>query len=147
MEIVERRGIPAVGLISDFFHMHSEETSTPEALRAAGRHVRHLHLADNMRLEPGTGDIDFTGAFKALKEMEFTGCTAYECGISGPDREASLIRSLEYVVARITQACLGRRCIQGRLRAVLSSANVIGMRARIVVRERRDRIVRPHGPS
>jgi sugar phosphate isomerase/epimerase len=65
VEIIERAGNPpAVALISDFFHMHIEETDTPAALRAAGRHVAHVHLADNTRMEPGTGDIDFVAGFR-----------------------------------------------------------------------------------
>ena len=97
VEIIERCGHPAVALISDFFHMHIEETSTPDALRAAGAHVKHMHLADNTRLEPGTGDIDYVAAFKALKEIGFDGYMAYECGIYGPDPEASVKKSLAYL--------------------------------------------------
>ena len=97
VEIIERCGHPAVALISDFFHMHIEETSTPDAIRAAGKHIKHMHLADNTRMEPGTGDIDFVAAFRALKEIGFTGYMAYECGVSGPDRAASLKKSLAYL--------------------------------------------------
>ncbi|MBN2450253.1 MAG: sugar phosphate isomerase/epimerase [Lentisphaeria bacterium] len=104
VEIIERCGQAAVALISDFFHMHIEETSTPNALRAAGRHVRHLHLADNTRMEPGTGDIDFTAGFRALKDIGFDGFMAYECGVSGPDRAASLVKSLDYVRDCIARA-------------------------------------------
>src|SRR5579872_6885111 len=59
VRVIEKAGVPGVALLSDLFHMHIEETDSPAALRAAGRHVAHLHLADNTRLEPGTGDIDF----------------------------------------------------------------------------------------
>lgn len=107
VEIIERAGHPGVALISDFFHMHIEETSTPDAIRAAGPHVRHVHLADNTRLEPGTGDIDFQAGFRALKEIGFDGFMAYECGISGSDsagKEAALIKSLDYVRSCIADA-------------------------------------------
>lgn len=104
VEIITRAGHPALGLISDFFHMHIEETSTPEALRRAGRHVRHVHLADNTRLEPGTGDIDFVAGFRALLDIGFTGYMAFECGFSGQDREAVLKKSLAYVRDCIAKA-------------------------------------------
>lgn len=107
VEIIERAGHPAVALISDFFHMHIEETDTPAALRAAGRHIRHIHLADNTRMEPGTGDIDFVSGFRALRDIGFTGYMAFECGLSGGDaaaKEAALIKSLEYVRNCIAQA-------------------------------------------
>ena len=107
VEIIERAGHPAVALISDFFHMHIEETDTPAALRAAGRHVRHVHLADNTRREPGTGDIDFAAGFRALRDIGFQGFMAYECGISGADpaaKEAALIKSLDHVRGCIAAA-------------------------------------------
>ena len=89
-----------VGLLSDLFHMHIEETDSPAALRAAGKHISHLHLADNTRMEPGTGDIDFIASFKVLKEIGFTGFMAYECGISGDtdeQRATNLAKSLDFV--------------------------------------------------
>ena len=104
VEIITRCGHPAVALISDFFHMHIEEASTPAALRQAGRHVRHLHLADNTRLEPGTGDIDFVASFKVLLDLGFSGYMAFECGISGADKDASLKKSLAYVRDGIAKA-------------------------------------------
>lgn len=97
VKIIERCGHPAVALISDFFHMHIEETSTPEALRHAGRHVRHVHLADNTRLEPGTGDINFVDSFKVLNEIGFSGYLAFECIVANPDRDEALKNSLAYV--------------------------------------------------
>lgn len=107
VEIIERAEHPGAALISDFFHMHIEETDTPAALRAAGRHVRHVHLADNTRQEPGTGDIDFTAGFRALRAIGFDGYMAYECGLSGRDpaaKEAALIKSLEYVRGCIAES-------------------------------------------
>lgn len=107
VEIIERAGHPSVALIPDFFHMHIEETNTPAALRAAGRHVQHIHLADNTRMEPGTGDIDFVAGFRALREIGFTGYMAFECGITGGDaaaREAALIKSLDFVRDCIVRA-------------------------------------------
>jgi hypothetical protein len=87
--------------------MHIEETNSPQALRDAGPYVSHIHLADNTRMEPGTGDIDLVAAFKALKEIGFTGYMAYECGISGDSPEAksaNLARSLDYVRECIAKA-------------------------------------------
>ena len=97
VEIIERCQHPHVRLISDFFHMHIEEPNTPAAIRQVGRYIAHVHLADNTRLEPGTGDIDFRAGFEALADVGFQGYMVYECGISGDDKEASLIKSLEYL--------------------------------------------------
>jgi sugar phosphate isomerase/epimerase len=96
-----------IGLLSDFFHMHIEETSTPQTFREIGQYTNHIHLADNTRMEPGTGDIDFVAGFKALKEVEFDGYMAYECSISGDSpaaKEQNLIKSLQYVRDCIAKA-------------------------------------------
>ena len=107
VRVIEASGAPGVALLSDLFHMHIEETNTPQALRHAGRHVRHLHLADNTRMEPGTGDIDLVAALETLAEIGFTGYMAYECGVTGSssqERADNLARSLEYVRSCIDRA-------------------------------------------
>jgi len=108
LEIIRRSGHPALALISDFFHMSIEETSTPAALREAGSLVKHVHLADNTRLEPGSGDTDFLAGFKALADIGFSGYMAFECGFSGSDRTAALITSLAYTRDCIAKAQSGR---------------------------------------
>ncbi|MCZ7644476.1 MAG: sugar phosphate isomerase/epimerase [Planctomycetota bacterium] len=104
VEACKRCGHASVQLMSDFFHMHIEEENTPQALREAGGYVKHVHLADNTRKEPGTGDIDFVAGFKALLEIGFTGYMAYECSISGNDKAAALAKSLDYMRACIKKA-------------------------------------------
>jgi len=87
---------PAVQVMCDLFHMNIEETDTPAALREVGSFCRHVHLADNTRLEPGTGTIDFKSAFAALRQIEFEGYMALECGLSG-DADGALRKSLDYL--------------------------------------------------
>jgi sugar phosphate isomerase/epimerase len=97
VEIIERAGQPAgVALLSDFFHMHIEETDTPAAFRQTGKHVAHVHMADNTRMQPGTGDIDWRAGLQALKDIGFSGYLAYECGIDG-ERTEALRTSVEFV--------------------------------------------------
>jgi sugar phosphate isomerase/epimerase len=106
VRIIKEYGGAGIGLLSDLFHMHIEETDSPQALRDAGKYISHLHLADNTRMEPGTGDIDLVAAFKALREVGFRGYMAYECGITGDSEEAkakNLAKSLEYV-----RECIGK---------------------------------------
>jgi sugar phosphate isomerase/epimerase len=107
VRVIKAAGAPNIKLLSDLFHMHIEETDTPAALRSAGKLVGHLHLADNTRMEPGTGDVDFVAAFKALKTIGFGGFMAYECGISGDTprkKAANLAKSLDYVRDAIAKA-------------------------------------------
>lgn len=95
-EIVRALNSPGLRLMSDVFHMHIEETDSPATLRAVGDCIGHVHLADNTRLEPGSGDIDFQAIMAALKEVGFTGYMAFECGLSGP-AEQVLPRSVAFL--------------------------------------------------
>ncbi len=108
IRVIEASGVNAgLGVLSDFFHMHIEETNSPQAFRDAKGYTTHIHLADNTRMEPGSGDIDFVASFKALKENNFDGFMAYECGITGDDESArseNLAKSLDYVRTCIDKA-------------------------------------------
>lgn len=95
-EVVRAIGSKGVRLMSDVFHMHIEETNSPNALREVGETIGHVHLADNTRKEPGSGDIDFRAIFAALKEVGFGGYMAFECGLSGPGEEV-LPRSVAFL--------------------------------------------------
>ena len=108
IRVIKASGVDAgLGVLSDFFHMHIEETDSPQAFRDAKGFTTHIHLADNTRMEPGSGDIDFVASFKVLKENGFDGFMAYECGITGDDENAkaeNLAKSLDYVRACIDKA-------------------------------------------
>ncbi len=103
-EICQLCGHPNVAIIADFFHMHIEETDSPQAIRDNGDYIKHVHLADNTRMEPGTGDIDYVAGCKALRDIGFTGYMAYECGVSGDNPAASLEKSLNYMRGCIAKA-------------------------------------------
>jgi sugar phosphate isomerase/epimerase len=100
--IVRALNSRGVRLMSDTFHMHIEEPNSAATLREVGNTTGHVHLADNTRKEPGSGDIDFRAIMSALKDVGFTGYMAFECGLSGPAEQA-LPRSVEYL----------KRCING----------------------------------
>ena len=62
-----------------------------------------VHLADNTRKQPGTGDINFTAAFKVLKEVGFKGYMALECGLT-ESADIALPKSVAYLKACMAQA-------------------------------------------
>ncbi len=95
-DIVKQINSPGVRLMSDVFHMHIEETNSPETLRSVGSTIGHVHLADNTRKEPGSGDIDFRAIFAALKEVGFSNYMAFECGLTGP-ADVVLPRSVTFL--------------------------------------------------
>ena len=85
-----------IGLTCDFFHMQIEELSIPQSLSGAGRWIKHVHVAENTRVEPGPGSLNFTPGFQTLKEMKYGGFIELECRkLSGPP-EKVLPKSVEY---------------------------------------------------
>jgi sugar phosphate isomerase/epimerase len=80
--IAERIG-PQIKIMADFFHMNIEEADINAALRAAGNHLAYVHVADNNRLQPGLGHIDFRSGFAALKAIGYNGFLGFECHVQG----------------------------------------------------------------
>lgn len=69
---------PSVGLLLDTFHMHIEEKSTPDAIRRAGMHIKHFHCSENDRGAVGSGQVDWTGTFQALADVQYSGWLVVE---------------------------------------------------------------------
>ena len=85
VEIAESVGSPGVGIMADFFHMNVEEADIAQSITAAGPWIRHVHLADSNRLNPGRGHTDFGPGMRALKSIGFDGAMALECRLAdGP---------------------------------------------------------------
>lgn len=87
---------PNLKIMADFFHMSIEEADIPAAIRAAGKHLAHVHLADSNRLLPGQGHTDFQSSFAALREIGYAGFMALECGVAG-DPNMELPKAAEYL--------------------------------------------------
>lgn len=90
---------PNAGLLPDTFHMSIEEANIPDALRAAGDQVRHVHLGDSNRLLPGGGALDWPAIFQALHDIDYRGAVNLECSTSGDPagtlpQTAALLREL-----------------------------------------------------
>jgi len=94
---------PRVQIMADVFHMNIEERDPYIALRDNISHVLHVHLADNTRLEPGTGIIDFARYGEVLRGVKYTGSCSLECGLSG-EGYAALKKSAQF----LSKALLGK---------------------------------------
>ncbi len=94
LEIAEAVNHPRVKVLADLFHMNIEEKSLGDPIRAAGPRLGHVHIADNNRLQPGLGFMDFRPAFAALREIGYQGYVSIECWspdgpkIAGPPEDA-----------------------------------------------------------
>jgi D-psicose/D-tagatose/L-ribulose 3-epimerase len=74
----EAIGHPSVGLLIDTFHANIEEKAIGAALRAAGRHLKHLHTCENDRGIPGTGHIAWPEFFATVNEIGYDGWLTIE---------------------------------------------------------------------
>lgn len=78
MEVVDRVGSPALGVLLDTFHMNIEERDPAAAIRACGGHLTHLHACGCDRGSPGGDHIDWPAIATALHETGYEGAVVVE---------------------------------------------------------------------
>lgn len=76
MSIIKDLGFSNIGIQPDIFHMNISEASISDAIRAAGRHVKHVHMNETNHCRHGTGHADYKAIMKTLKEIKFRGYIA-----------------------------------------------------------------------
>jgi D-psicose/D-tagatose/L-ribulose 3-epimerase len=69
---------PNVGILFDTFHANIEEKSIGQAYRTVGRHLKHVHTCENDRGTPGSGHVEWTDVFTALRDMGYDGWLTIE---------------------------------------------------------------------
>jgi len=99
LELIRIVDNPNVGIALDTFHMNIEEKNYENSLNKAGKNLFHMHLADNNRLAPSLGHIDFDKIVINLKNNDYQGNLSLEIQTAEhPLEEAKLglnyIRSL-----------------------------------------------------
>ncbi len=70
LEFVDAIGRPECGMMWDTFHAHIEEKSTAP-LESIQRRLVHVHLSENDRGTPGSGQVQWAPTFAALKAMNY----------------------------------------------------------------------------
>jgi len=71
--LLERIGEPACMVHLDTYHTNIEEKGFDAALTDARGLCRYVHLSESDRGVPGSGNIDWTNVFRALKARNFSG--------------------------------------------------------------------------
>jgi sugar phosphate isomerase/epimerase len=69
---------PRCGVCLDAFHMNIEEKDLLGAILNTGSRIYDFHVADNNRLAPGQGSLDWRAITGALKEARYTGALTAE---------------------------------------------------------------------
>ncbi len=62
---------PRCKAMFDTFHSHIEEKNIPDAIRAVADHLVHVHISENDRSTPGSGNVRWDEAFDTLKEVGY----------------------------------------------------------------------------
>jgi sugar phosphate isomerase/epimerase len=88
VQLCEEVGSAALSVCADLFHMNIEERDAAEAIRTAGDRLRHLHVADSNRRQPGAGHLDFPGPLGALRTAKYGGWLALEYSLDEPAQDA-----------------------------------------------------------
>lgn len=68
---IEQSGLANVVLLADLFHMNIEEGDIAHGLRAAAKHLGHVHFVDSNRNPAGDGHMDYAPIAAALKEIGY----------------------------------------------------------------------------
>jgi sugar phosphate isomerase/epimerase len=97
VELCEAVGSPSLLVVGDFFHMNIEERDVAEAICGACARLRHVHVADSNRLQPGAGHLDFPYLLGALRRIGFDGWLTLECIVDDAVEDAldAAVRVLE----------------------------------------------------
>jgi D-psicose/D-tagatose/L-ribulose 3-epimerase len=78
MSLCETIQHPSVGVTIDTFHANIEEKNTAAAIRSLGKHLKHMHISENDRGLPGSGQLDFPAIIQALRAIGYPGLLMVE---------------------------------------------------------------------
>jgi sugar phosphate isomerase/epimerase len=96
-QICRAVGSPGIKMMGDFFHMNIEDDDMAQAIEDAADVLVYIHLADSSRYEPGTGHLDFTPGFAALKRIGYDGYLTIESKLRGGASVDTLARSADFI--------------------------------------------------
>ena len=69
---------PRCQMMYDTFHSHIEEKSTPAAIHALKGCLGHVHISENDRSTPGSGNVRWAETFDTLHEIGYDGLMVIE---------------------------------------------------------------------
>lgn len=118
IEVVDRVGSPACGILLDTFHMNIEERSIGDAIRATGPRLKHLHGCENDRGAPGSGHVPWNEVRDAIRDIGYDGPVVIESFTSKVKtiaRAAAIWRSFAPTQDALAQD--GLKFLKGLLRA------------------------------
>jgi sugar phosphate isomerase/epimerase len=76
--ILQQLNSPNIKLLADTFHLNIEEPNLIASIQKYTSYIGYVHLADNHRLLPGMGSLDFAQLFTALLQNKYNGYVSLE---------------------------------------------------------------------
>ena len=99
IKICKAVGSEYVKINWDFFHMQRYEGNLIDNMRKGKEYIGYLQLADSPdRNEPGTGEVNYTEVFKAIKQIGYTRPVGLECNPKG----GNVVRAAQRIYAADT---------------------------------------------
>jgi len=96
VKFIEDMGEENVKLLIDTFHMNIEESSNYQAIVEGNQMIDYVHLADNNRMYPGAGQIDFSKVISALRKLGYEGYLTAEV-VPKPSDEVAAQMSIKNI--------------------------------------------------
>jgi hydroxypyruvate isomerase len=94
LKLIRQVDNPHVKLLFDIYHEQIQNGNVIRTLTAAAPHVAVFHIADNPgRHDPGTGEMNYTNIYRAIKQTGYQGYVTMEYLPEG-DQTASLTRAV-----------------------------------------------------
>jgi hydroxypyruvate isomerase len=94
-EIIDEVNSPAVKILYDVYHQQITEGNLCDTITVNIEKIGHFHMADVPgRNEPGTGEINYDGVFRAIAATNYDGFVGLELSATVPEKDA-LALSLE----------------------------------------------------
>ena len=102
-DYLDERGLKNIVLLADLFHMNIEERDIAAALRAAARHVGHVHWADSNRQAMGFGHTAPAPILAVLREISYSGHLSAEI-FPLPDSDTAASQTLKSLITAHNRA-------------------------------------------
>jgi len=77
-ELVDEVNHPNVGAIYDTHHANMEEKNQKRAIETIKPHLKHVHISENDRGTPGSGQVNWDEVFSTLKSTGYDGWLTIE---------------------------------------------------------------------
>lgn len=76
--LVKEVNHPNFRTMYDTFHANIEEVRPSTAIRAVAPYLAHVHISENHRGTPGTGQVNWFESFRSLREINYDGWLVIE---------------------------------------------------------------------